>query len=56
MTTLPEFYDMLRHFDWHFEMLDDHRVWSAGNRRQAELNGLLRLLAKHHEPRHQRSW
>lgn len=35
--TLVEYYDALERFDWYFDFSDDHRVWSAGNKRKAEL-------------------
>lgn len=35
--TLEQFEYALERFDWYYEMSDDHRVWSAGNKRWREL-------------------
>jgi len=32
-----EFYRACEHFDWHYEMSDDHRVWMAGEAAKTRL-------------------
>jgi hypothetical protein len=40
--SLIEFYDNLNKFDWFFAFSDDHRVYTAGIKRRAELLSIAR--------------
>jgi hypothetical protein len=38
--TLTEYYDKLDGFDWYYDFSDDHRVYTAGEVRKANLIGM----------------
>lgn len=42
--TLADLWDALSQHDWHFHMSDDHRAYSAGQRRHDELTAAAKAL------------
>ncbi len=45
--TLQEYWDILNAFDWHYNMSDDHRVWTAGVKREAEVVDMAKQSPEH---------
>ena len=46
---LKEFDKMLRGFDWYYQMSDDHRVWTAVERGEAEIREAAKTSVEHEE-------
>jgi hypothetical protein len=46
---LKEFDDMLRKFDWYYQMSDDNRVWRAGETANARIREVAKTSAEHNE-------
>jgi len=44
--TLNKFYDLLETHDWYYGYSDDHRVYSAGNAKGRELQGIAEALGQ----------
>ena len=51
-----EFEDKLRHMDWYYQMSDDHRVWSVGQRAMEDLGMMNDKLMKVDAERTESLW
>ena len=49
MTTLPEYWDMLKAHDWYYQMSDDFRVWHRGDRNYSRLKTIAEESPEHHD-------
>jgi hypothetical protein len=46
---LKEFDNMLKNFDWYYQMSDDNRVWRAGESASARIREVTKTSAEHKE-------